>query len=74
MMMDPTATMLHGDEDMLDDLERAKRHANMMSMGGIGGGMAGAGGGMADGIIPGAAGTRFNRRKCWFLKVINTFE
>ena len=59
MMMDPTATMLHGDEDMLDDLERAKR-ANMINMGmGMGGVLAGgmgAGGGMADGIIPGAPG------------------
>ena len=45
MMMDPTARMLHGDEDMLDDLERAKR-ANMM---GMGMGM----GGMVDGVIPG---------------------
>ena len=64
MMMDPTATMLHGDEDMLDDLERAKR-ANMINMGLTPGltpaGLGGAGG-MADGIIPGTAGTEFNRK------------
>ena len=63
MMMDPTATMLHGDEDMLDDLERAKR-ANMINMGltpGLTPGLGGAGG-MADGIIPGTAGTDFNRK------------